>query len=391
MSDTTTELAPVPGGGRRRWPAALAVVGVLVSVGLLSAPACEPSEGAELAPSVRVDSARALVDTYATAPAGTTIVLGPGVYAPRQLRRSGPALTAPIVLRPAPDADVEVQSLDVNGPSLHVQDLHLTGIIRFRAAAVGSRLERSTVDPGNVIVEGDDVAIVGNRLRGPPDRDALDVGATDGSGPAGVVVRGNTIGPGTLTPGSTAHVDCLQVMSATELSVVDNLLYDCPAQTLLIKSDLGPIEGVRVARNSLRGCTPRTDACPAYMTLQVVPGAHPMRDILLTGNSIAGAFRGVAGVDNLVLEANAIDRIEDGCQYVGKDNVIGSARCDLPEGNDLAAPQWADASAEPPDLYPGPDSPTVDAGPATMEADATGRAEACGTTWDAGAYERCEE
>jgi hypothetical protein len=388
--ETTPELTPVPEGRRRRWPAALAVVGSLVAVGLLSAPACEPSDGAELPPSVRVDSARALADTYATAPGGTTIVLAPGVYAPRQLKRTGAALTAPIVLRPAPDAVVEVQNLDVAGPSLHIEDLHLTGIIRFRAAAVGSRLEGSTVDPGNVIVEGDDVAVVGNRLRGPPDRDALDIGATDGSGPAGVVVRGNTIGPGTLTPGSSAHVDCLQVMSGTELVIADNLLYDCPAQTLLIKSDLGPVEQVRVARNSLRGCTPRTDACPAYMTLQVVPGDHPMRDITVVGNSIAGAFRGVGGIEGVVLDANAIDRIEDGCQYVGQDNVIGSSRCELPAGNHLAAPQWVDPTAEPPDLHAGPGSPTVDAGPPTMEADASGRAQACGTTWDAGAYERCE-
>ena len=385
------ETAPEPAPARpSRWPAVLSVVGVLLAVVLLSAPACEPSEGAERAPSVRVDSAAALVSAYASAPGGSTILLAPGVYAPRQLKRTGAAPTAPIVLRPEPGASVEVQDLDVAGPALHVEDLHLTGIIRFRAAAVGSRLEGSTVDPGNVIVEGDDVAIVDNRLRGPADRDALDIGATDGTGPVGVVVRGNTIGPGTLTPGSTAHVDCLQVMSATELVVADNLLYDCPAQTLLIKSDLGPIEQVRVVRNALRGCTPRTETCPAYMTLQVVPGDHPMRDIVLIGNSIAGAFRAVAGIEGLVLQANAIDRVEDGCQYIGRGNVIGSARCEVPEGNRLAAPQWVDATAEPPDLHPSPASPTVDAGPSTMEADANGRSQACGATWDAGAYERCD-
>ncbi len=374
-----------PGAGRV-WAAGVAAL-ALVAAG---PPSCDEggADPADAAGTVRVATARALADAYATAPPGSTIVLAPGVYAPPQLKRG--ALDEPIVLTRDPATEVEVQNLDVNGPALHVDDLHLTGIIRFRAAAVGSQLTGSTVVPGNVIVEGDDVAIVGNTITGPPDRDALDIGATDGTGPAHVVVRDNLLGPGRLTPGSAAHVDCLQVMSGTDLVIADNQLYDCPAQTLLLKSDLGPVARVHVVRNALRGCTPRTDACPAFMTLQVVPGQHPLHDLYLEGNSIAGAFRAVAGIEGLLLVGNAIDRIEEGCEYVGTGNVIGSARCDLPSGNRLAAPAWVDGSSEPPDLRPAPGSPTEDAGGASMAPDAAGRTTACGSAWDAGAYERCD-
>lgn len=351
------------------------------------AAACEPAGSA---PSVvRVSTADQLVRTYATAAPGTTIELAAGTYAPKQLRR--PASSEELIkLRATPGAQVEVRDLDVRGP-LAVERLTLTGIIRFRAEAAGSSLSNSTVRPGNVIVEGDRVSILDNDIQGPPDRDALDIGATDGTGPFGVQVRGNTLGPGTLSPGSTAHVDCLQVMSGEDLVVADNLLYDCPAQTLLVKSDLGPIRNVTVVRNALRGCRPRTDACPAWMTLQVVSGPHPMRDIVIEGNTIAGALRMTPGIAGLVARGNAASSVEQGCEYLTSGNVVGTARCTVPPGNTVADPRFIDVDAAPPDLRPAQDSPSIDRGGAAQtQRDAKGRSAACGSGWDAGAYERCD-
>jgi hypothetical protein len=372
---------------RGRRPAAL----LLSGAALVGAVACRPAGGTGVTGVVHAGSASELVAAYGTAKPGTTIELDSGVYAPKQLRRhvGAPALDEPVTLRAAPGAEVEVKALDVGGPALRVQGLHLTGIVRFRAAAVGSSLEDASVVPGTVIVEGDDVTISGNRITAAPDRDALDIGATDGSGPRRVVVHGNVLGPGSLTPGSPAHVDCLQVMSAEQLVVNDNVLYDCPAQTLLVKSDLGPVREVRIARNALRGCRPRTSTCPAFMTLQIVPGAHPMSDIEVDGNSVAGALRAVGSIPGLELRANAIDRVEDGCEHLVERNVLGSARCQIPPGNLVAAPQWTAVDASPPDLRPTSGSPTRDAGATSMERDADGRSTACGSRWDAGAFERC--
>ncbi len=374
---------------RRPW------VGLVTTAALLlGATACDLSEeeAAGAAPVVRVTSAAALASAYSKAPSGSTIELAPGVYAPKQLRRpaGAPALERPVTLRAEHGADVEVRALDVAGPALRVTGLRLTGIIRFRAAAVRSSLVGSTVDPGTVIVEGDDVTIRDNRITAAPDRDALDIGATDGTGPRRVRVHRNVLGPGKLSPGSSAHVDCLQVMSAERLVVTANVLYDCPAQTLLVKSDLGPVHDVRIERNALRGCRPRTHACPAFMTLQVIPGAHPMSDIVVEGNSVAGAFRSVGQLPGLALRGNAIDEVADGCEHLVERNVVGRARCDVPPGNLVAAPRWSSVDAAPPDLRAAPGSPTVDAGPSTMGTDADGRTSACGSAWDAGAFERCD-
>jgi hypothetical protein len=178
-------------------------------------------------------------------------------------------------------------------------------------------------------------------------------------------------------------------MSAEDLSVTSNVLYDCPAQTLLVKSDLGPVHDVRIARNALRGCRPRTTTCPAFMTLQVVPGAHPMSDIDVDGNSVAGALRIVGSIRGVELRGNAIDRVEDGCEHLVERNVVGSSRCALPAGNLAAAPQWTAIDSAPPNLRPTDSSPTRDAGEPAMGSDADGRTTACGSAWDAGAFERC--
>jgi hypothetical protein len=375
---------------RRRSPLALTAV---VVAGLLAACTTSGSSPASSASTRSVSSSDALTAAYATAAPGSTIELATGVYAPAQLRRAAGAptltLAEPVTLRPASGATVVVRNLDVAGPALRIKNLHMTGIIRFRARAIGSSIDGSRVDPGNVIVEADQVAITGTRLHAPPDRDALDIGATDGTGPTGVQVKDNLIGPGTLTPGSTAHVDCLQVMSAVDLVVADNLLYDCPAQTLLVKADLGPIDGVSIVRNALRGCRPRTSTCPAFMTLQVVPASHSMQDIRLEGNSVAGALRAVAGIPGVVIVGNAIDRVEDGCSYPMTANVVGSSRCTLPGGNRTAAPVWVNPDANPPDLHETVGSPTIDAGEPTMPADKDGQTTPCGSGWDAGAFEHC--
>lgn len=372
----------------RRIPAAL----LIAAAALVGAAACEPASGEDTEVVVRATSASELATAYAVAEPGSVIELGPGVYEPKQLRRGAgaPTLDEPVTLRPAAGADVEVRALDVGGPALRVEGLHLTGIVRFRATAVGSSLEGATVVPGTVIVEGDDVTIQGNRITAAPNRDALDIGATDGSGPRGVVVHGNVLGPGTLDPGSAAHVDCLQVMSAERLVITANVLYDCPAQTLLVKSDLGPVRDVHIARNALRGCRPRTSTCPAYMTLQVVPGEHPMSGIEVDGNSVAGALRAVGVIPGLELRGNAIDSVEDGCEHLVERNVVGSARCEIPPGNLVASPEWEGVDTAPPDLHPTSGSPTRDSGAPSMEQDADGRTTACGSGWDAGAFERCD-
>jgi len=375
---------------RSTWLGVGAGVAVL-AVTMGAAWAATGSSSPAAAPIVQVRTAADLVKTYASAAPGTTIELATGVYQPKQLKRAigAPPLTQAVVLRAATGATVEVRNLDVNGPALRVDDLHLTGNVRFRARAVGGAVLDSTVQPGTIIVEADRVAIERNTIRGPDDRDGLDIGATDGKGPYGVMVRGNTIGPGRLTPGSTAHVDCLQVMSADNLTVEDNILFDCPAQTMLVKSDLGPIRGVTILRNSLRGCLPPSSGCPGLMTLQIVPGAHPMRTITVTGNSVAGALRAVDAIPGVTFTGNAIDHVEDGCQYPMVGNVIGTSRCTIPPGNTQAQPLWLGADRRPPDLRPAPGSPVQDAGTATLGTDADGRRSACGARWDAGAYERC--
>jgi hypothetical protein len=114
-----------------------------------------------------------------------------------------------------------------------------------------------------------------------------------------------------------------------------------------------------------------------------------MNDIRLEGNSVAGALRAVAGIPGVVIVGNAIDRVEDGCAYEMRNNVVGSSRCSLPASNLPAAPTWVNVGANPPDLHAGVGSPAIDQGEPTMPADKDGRTTPCGSAWDAGAFEHC--
>ena len=303
--------------------------------------------GAGAAPSpavVRVGPGDDLAAAIEAADAGTVVELTAGSHRPEPLTRGDGDVT----VRAAPGADVVLGPLDVRVPGLRLEGLRLTGRIHLRPRAVGSVLHDVVVDGGSVVVDADGVVVEGSVVTPAPDHDALVVTASDGDGPVGVVVRGNELGPAVLSsPSSEAHLDCLQVTSAQDLLIEGNVLLGCSAQTILVKSDLGPVDGVVLRGNEVHGCEPQRDTCRSINVLQVVPGEHPMGSVLLEGNTVHGRLRIDPRVTGARVEGNAAAAIVDSCHAVGTGNVFGEARCEVPEGNEVVGPAWLEAAAPP--------------------------------------------
>ncbi len=294
---------------------------------LLGVPLVAAPTGDEV---MAIEAGDDLAAAVASAPAGAVVELGPGRHRPEALDREAPGT---IVVRAAAGADAVVEGVEVRGAGIVLDGLHLAGRVHLHRGADGAVLRDATVE-GTVVVEADGAVVEGSTVRPAPDDDAVVVTSRDATGPADVVLRGNVLGPSPLSsPTSDAHVDCLQVSSAVDLLVEGNALHGCAAQTVLVKSDLGPIDGVVLRENALRGCVPVDDRCGAVNVLQVVAGPPPMPGIQLDGNVVAGRLRVDAAVDGVRLADNVAARVVEGCHAELRGNVVGQAPCPLPPGN----------------------------------------------------------
>ena len=280
---------------------------------------------------------------YALAQPGQAVVVRGGTYPAQTLKPASRHVAgAPVVFSPAPGAAVTVSTLvEVLAPDVVLRDLTVVGRVRLREAAAGSRLEQSTVTGGSVLVDAPRSAVIASVVQPGVGQDGINV--RYGSQ---VLLQGNRIGPGTR--GSTgAHVDCIQVMGGSDIRILDNELVRCPTQQLHVKPDLQPISRVLVEGNRITGCGQRTTACDGYVSIDVRTAGHPVRDVVVRGNVIAGTAY-MEDVPGLRVQHNRISWFSR-CGSWATDNTVlavGSA-CRQPVGTSPTAPAdgWAPPAA----------------------------------------------
>jgi hypothetical protein len=339
---------------------------------------------------LRVGTTGSIQEVYGSAPSGTIIELTPGQHPAEVLRREpgAPPLEAPVVIQGPDGGTAVLEGLDVFGPAVTVRNVTLRGGLQFRPGADGSRAESIDATGGWVVLSASNSALVSSRVTPMNDHDAVYVGAYQATPPDGVLVQGNVLGPSELSsPSSAAHLDCLQVATATNLVVRDNLLAGCAAQTVLVKADQGPIEHVRITRNAIQSCHPQTSTCGAFNALHVSGQAGALVDVVIDHNSIDGGLHLGTPSTGIQVRGNAITD-SDSCGPELDGNVVGSTFCvdRLSPSNVVGEVLFAARDAWPPDLRPAPRSAAIDFGVAPIYTDDDIRA--CGP-WDAGAYELC--
>ncbi len=292
----------------------------------------------------QADPCGSLNDGLAAASPGATVRLAAGSYPSQLLRGQSSHAGAPVRLVSDPANPAELKQLLIEARNLEIVGVRVVGEVRVRDQAVDVTLDNLNID-GILDIEGDRTVVRDSRVLPESDRDAVQVR----SGPTGVQLIDNVVGPGRRSPGSPAHVDCLQVSWASDLLVEGNTFFRCPAQTILIKADRGPITGVMIRGNTIQGCLTRTETCDGFKTLQIRT-AQEMRDIVVKGNSIDGAvvFDSLPG---LVITRNVMTG-DPGCTVGATDNIVAKSSC--PDANRVADVAFPSRTDDVPDLTPGP-------------------------------------
>lgn len=313
------------------------------------------------------------------AEAGDEVVLLPGDYPVQRIQDDAGDMvqfTRNVVVRPSARTAVTVHGFDVYAPRVTVRGFRILGEgVYLRQRADWSRVEQVEVDGStrpsrsrSVVLAADHTALVDSWLHDKQDQDHVFIG-TGGAVVKDVEVSGNFIGPATLTPGSTAHTDCLQIgTEASDVRIVRNRVYGCSNAALIIKADSGPITDVLVANNEFQGCLPAVAGCDGDYALYVRlnPATDQvMRNIQVLHNTIDGATSFSAEIPKLRVSGNIIKRL-DRCGPFEDHNLIeskapGRTVCTtLGEGDRMGSPRYLDAARR--DFRPRADSPALTVG-----------------------------
>ena len=289
----------------------------------------------------------------------------------------------PVYVGPAPGARVVTGGVSIDVADVHVAGLSSTGPLRLRGGATGSGFAGMVVRDSSVFVSASDSYVRTSTLTPAVDSDGIQVKAEDGRSPAGVHIVGNAIGPTVRGP-KRGHVDCIQVLGGSALTIQYNVLFRCASQGLLVGQTGGGVvgEGILVERNVIQLCPVRSDACDGHNAVNIsAPGARFVHNTVLDGSATF--------IDpSAVVEGNVFASLAT-CSPLVRYNVVEYSNCGLAGGgNVLAKVTVSDRTSEPPDAHRPQDAPgqgIVPASTGTLDRDLDGRP-AKGAT-DAGAYQ----
>ena len=196
-----------------------------------------------------------------------------------------------VLIRPADNAEVTIDGLEIRVPRLTIQDLMVSSATMISPGGDGTRLHRLMIDGATYIASVQDVDIIDSTMRPPPDEDGLQIKPLNVGDelPRNIRVVGNTIGPGMLSAGNEAHVDAVQILGGSGLIVAGNHLLEADSATMHVSASMGSVDDVLIADNLIEQCYPMRTGCGAYYALQVRGEPTAVTNVRVHRNSIAGA------------------------------------------------------------------------------------------------------
>lgn len=208
-----------------------------------------------------------LSDAYDAAALGDTVRVKEGTYEAQsiafaELKGDPDSVLDRIVFRPERDvlgSVVFAGTLEVLAPHVELHRFAVPGetiILRYRSDSEDERA-------GNVHLIENDVGkiqvnsvwnfrLAGNDVGPREDSDGVDIYAypvDDGHHPTSGVVEDNDIHDLTLSPGSSEHVDAIQLTAGEGILIRRNKLRAYHHQGILAKTDQGPLVGITIENN----------------------------------------------------------------------------------------------------------------------------------------------
>ena len=340
--------------------------------------------GSDTAACTKTAPCRSLNRAYFTAKPGQVVELAAGTY-PEQERigvDSTKLSGTDVVFRPAAGAAVSLPELTVAGSHLELRGMQIAGWttwdsaddVTFRDMKSGFFFIRSSK---NISVIGGEVG---------PGND-FDSQVSPGSGsapvPTNILINGVFFHDWRLTPGSDAHVECLQIGEVDGLTIANSRFNNCETHYVFISPFFGgALKNIRLV-NNMGG------SVVGYYGFRVAAGREVCENISFRYNSAVAPYLIDCGTVNgtAVMDSNVGGYQEWLCRsnITYTNNVWTAAKCGA---TDIQAPSgFRDAAAF--DLHLAPGAVAIDRGnpDGAPTRDIDGESRPLGAGPDAGADE----
>ena len=172
---------------------------------------------------------------YRVAAPGQTVELAAGTYADTALSPdSSKTSAADVVFRPAAGATVTFSAqLHVSAQHLELQGMHFTSKLWIEASAADVTMRDNTLKNFDLYSSGtqssQDISFIGGSI-GPSANENSRIasnGTSTSASPKNILIEGVDFHDFTTTPGSEAHVECLQVWAVDGLTIRNSKFRNC--------------------------------------------------------------------------------------------------------------------------------------------------------------------
>jgi hypothetical protein len=291
----------------------------------------------------------AVARAKATQTSGAVVQLAAGSYIAQTISdtKLSNTIAANIVVEPASGAIVSMPALTINAARVTVRDVTVTGPVRLESDATYSGVDSIVTQLGSVFMAASHSFLTNSAIRPDVDSDGIQIKAYGGQNPDGVTIEHDVVGPTHRGP-KRAHVDCIQILGGSSISIRYDRLFHCADQGIIAGSGAtGTISGsILVERNEIQLCPTRTDDCDGFDAISMVaPQVIFIHNTVIDGGT-------VFNVPDLTLAGNYIENLKT-CAGTVESNLIGSTQCpDLPPSNQRGQLDFVDVTASPPNLTP---------------------------------------
>jgi chitodextrinase len=298
---------------------------VTVTTSACSGPATlylSPS-GSDSNPCSQAAPCRSFDRGYHLAAPGQTVVVAAGSYGDQAISADAAKASAAsdVVLQAA--GSVSVHLLDVNG----AKHLTLDGftVTRYSASQAAAFVTFKNIQTGSFyITNATDLKILGGSV-GPWDSNVLglgedpEIGTQQSPQPNNILIKGVSFHDILNTSDPTAHADCLQFTSGTNVTIVGNSFRHCGNDAdVYIRGDFGPVANFTVENNFF-------GASQGFFSLRLSGqsgSAPPCTNFLIANNSGSRGSVNPSGGTGDEMWGNCTAQGTSGVRWIG--NITGS-------------------------------------------------------------------
>jgi Right handed beta helix region len=237
---------------------------------------------------------------------GSTLLLQSGDYG--DLEIVGPehyaSFSEPVVVSPAPDAEVQIGRLDASTPWMTWRDLSLSDVLYVNDRGHDQRFERIHLDGAGAFLKSRNIAVVDSLFENGSSIDGIQIAGES------ITVERTTIRNYDQSGDSGLHADCIQIFDSENVTIRANRLSNCYNSSLIFSPGAGlGISEVLVESNFIQGCTSSRDLCKEGTLMDLrLPEAT---DVVVRNNTMLGGGVRLDPQDDIVVDRNIFDYLSN--------------------------------------------------------------------------------